>query len=187
MPALVLLLLFAGPGFARPKREINPEREAEEREFRKRVDKAITLGAEWLSNRQQDDGSWKHAYDSHFPGGVTALAMLAVLESEVSIWSDTVKKGMVALKKADLNRVYTAGLGIMAMESYRVPQEERKARREGKKLKKLVRKLTSEEKAWMKKRLALIVDGRQRDAWGYPGPPPPNSRVCVPRMTVTCS
>ena len=74
--------------------------------------------ARWVN----DDGTWSHAYDGHFPGGMTALAMLAVLESEVNVWSDTVQKGMKALRAANLNRTYSAALGMMALESFRVPK-----------------------------------------------------------------
>jgi hypothetical protein len=175
LPLLILGALSIGaPVLAGP--DENPEREKEEREFRRRVDRAITDGAAFLSARQREDGSWQHTYDEHFPGGVTALCLLAVLESEVSVWSDTVTKGVAALRRAKLNRVYSAALGIMAMESYRVPPEERKAHREGKEVKRILRKLTKEEKAWIRKHVDLIVNGRQRDAWGYPGPPPPNTQ-----------
>jgi hypothetical protein len=171
---ILIVLLLAPLAGAEPAEPV--DREADLRDFRRRVDRAITKGAEWVANRQAPDGSFKHqAYDQNWPGGVTALCMLALLESETNVWSDSIVKGMQALKRADLNRVYSAALGIMAMESYRVPQEERRARREGREVKKLVRKLTKEEKAWVQKRLDLIVNGRQFDAWGYPGTPPPDT------------
>ena len=170
-----LASLPAVPLAAAPDDDAAAKHQEREREFRRRVDKAITKGAEHIALKQQDDGTWPHAHDGNFPGGVTALCMLALLESEHNVWSEEVVKGMKAMMAANLNRTYTAALGLMAMESYRVPKAERKARREGRKIPKPVRKLTKEEKAWVKGRVDLIVNGRQRDAWGYPGNPPPNT------------
>jgi hypothetical protein len=171
----VLAALPAAPARSAPDDDAAAKREKAEREFRGRVDKAITNGAAYVALMQQDNGTWTHTYDGHFPGGVTALCMLALLESECNPWSEEVVKGLKAMMAANLNRTYTAALGIMAMESYRVPKEERKARRQGREVRKLVRKLTKEEKAWVQARVDLIVNGRQVNAWGYPGNPPPNT------------
>jgi hypothetical protein len=166
-------VISADPVRAEP--DAAAEREKRDREFRLRVDKAITKGAEFLALWQREDGTWAHAYDQNFPGGPTALCMLALLESEHNVWSDEVVKGMKAMMAANLNRTYSAALGIMAMESYRVPKEERKARREGREIRKPKRPLKKEEKAWVKARADFIVNGRQVNAWGYPGNPPPNT------------
>ena len=143
----------------------------DERDFHRRVDAAITKGAAWLATRQADDGHWKSGYDAQFAGGTTALSLLALLESEFNRHDPVVERGLKAMYASPLDKVYSAAIAMMVVEAYRVPPGERKARREGVAFEDTVRKLSDAEKELMRAKLALIVNGREHNAWGYPGKP----------------
>jgi hypothetical protein len=96
-PLLLLLLL---PLLFSPEAVV-AESDAD-KEFRRRVDKAITKGCAYLAAMQTADGTWKSPYDAKWPGGATALCLLALLSSEHNVWSDTVTKSMkYVLSKLD--------------------------------------------------------------------------------------
>ncbi len=160
---LVPVLLSAAPSRAGGK---DPDRE-----FRARVDRAITKGCAYLAAAQSPDGTWKSPYDGKWPGGATALCLLALLTSEYNVWSDTVQKAYRYVLAQNFTRTYSAALAIMAVEARRIPPEEFKALREGRKVPKPKRKLTREEKAFVARHVRMLLEGRQHDAWGYPKDP----------------
>jgi hypothetical protein len=147
------------------------EAEEGDAEFRRKVDAAITKGCEYLAHVQAPDGTWKSPYDQKFPGGATALCLLALLQSEHNIWSDAVVKAMDYVLAQKFNRTYSAAIAMMAVEARNIPPEEFKARRESKKVKKRQRKLSKEHREFMQWHANMLLEGRQHDAWGYPKNP----------------
>ena len=63
-PVLLVALMFLAP--------VRAADDDDERDFRRRVDAAITKGCKFLVNRQREDGTWSTAYDDKYPGGVRA-------------------------------------------------------------------------------------------------------------------
>ena len=162
--ALLAALVVGAPAVA-------GEEEDAAREFRKRVDTAITDGCDWLAAMQEDDGTWRSTYDGKWPGGATALCVLALVLSEYNIWSDEVQKGLKYLLATNFDRTYSAAIAMMAVEARHIPPDEFKAMREGTPIKKFVRKLTKPEKQWMQRHVDMLLAGRQHEAWGYPKGP----------------
>ncbi|MCX7704567.1 MAG: hypothetical protein N2234_10840, partial [Planctomycetota bacterium] len=63
----------------------------------KRIDEAVKKGVEWLLAKQQPDGSWlasgTQGIESHYPGGTTALVLLALLKGGVNPNDPRILKG----------------------------------------------------------------------------------------------
>ena len=63
----------------------------------KRVEAAVKKGVEWLLSKQNADGSWTasgtQGIEAHYPGGTTALVLLALLKGGVSPNDPRIKKG----------------------------------------------------------------------------------------------
>src|SRR5207248_2031370 len=80
------------------------------------VREAIRKGVEYLKS-QQRDGSWDHRFPGLLaqPGGVSALALLALLEAGVDPNDDAVRQGLAYLRGPDLQpkSTYTVALQTM--------------------------------------------------------------------------
>ena len=148
-----------------------PADEAADKDFRRRVDEAITKGCEELLRNQQPDGTWRSPYDDKWPGGATALCTLALLVSEINPWRDEMQKAVSFLLSVKFDRTYSAALAMMAIEACHIPPDEFKAMREGRPIEKPVRKVTPEHKAFLEAQVKMLLAGRQLDAWGYPKGP----------------
>ncbi|MCU0724276.1 MAG: hypothetical protein MUE73_00580 [Planctomycetes bacterium] len=143
----------------------------EDREFRRRVDAAITAGCEHLLRTQQPDGTWQSPYDEKWPGGATALACLALLVSEINPWRDEMQKTLQWIESRKFERTYSAAIAMMAIEACHIPPDEFKAMREDRPVEKPVRKVTPQRKAFLEWHVKMLLGGRQHDAWGYPAGP----------------
>ncbi len=78
--------------------------------------KAIDAGREFLLQRQQEDGSWV-AQPEGFPGGSTALAVWALLESGSSPDDQAVRKGLARLRRLKSDKTYTVSVRANAYQA----------------------------------------------------------------------
>lgn len=110
--------------------------------FWKRIDQTIDKGAEWLKKQQQNDGGWAGADHPVYGGGgkspltyrrgYTALALLALLVSDVNPSDPVIRKGFDFLYKftgstnLDVLTNYDGGAILMALEGKYWVQEKKK-------------------------------------------------------------
>ncbi len=163
---LVLVVVVLVVSFLAP-----PAHPDEDREFRQRVDRAITKGCEYLVSVQGADGNWNSPYDSKYPRGATTLCTLALLLSEHNKWSDPVQNALKVILAKDFSATYSATLAMMVVEAAHIPPDEFKAIREGRPIRKFVRKIPEKEKKFLKRHVDMLLKGRQHEAWGYPKDP----------------
>jgi Domain of unknown function (DUF4159) len=80
-----------------------------------RVNKAIEAGVSFLRDRARGNGSWEEQPDGvlHYPGGFTALAMLALLNSGVKPDDPIIERSLKELRKFEPERTYVVGLQTM--------------------------------------------------------------------------
>jgi hypothetical protein len=74
------------------------------------IDKAIS----YLRSKQKN-GSWEHVGISSFPGGVTCLAMLALLEAGVDPSDRSIQGGLRVVRKLEPADTYVVALQIMVL------------------------------------------------------------------------
>ncbi|MHC5038584.1 MAG: prenyltransferase/squalene oxidase repeat-containing protein [Planctomycetota bacterium] len=125
---LILLLLGISPPLlgedAADEKEREKKLKAGDRDpaFLLRVNTAVRKGIEWVIKQQGADGSFKIEYSKKWRGGPTALAMLALLKSGVPRADEAIEKGFTFLRSQPLQKVYSAGITIMALEARWSPQ-----------------------------------------------------------------
>jgi hypothetical protein len=108
-------------------------------EFLLRVNECVRKGAEQLLGTVQEDGSFESSkgglngvsYSKGFPGGVTALVLLAMLKSGVNRHDERIVKGFEWLKQEQLagekydpnvyGTIYVAAVTLMALEARNEP------------------------------------------------------------------
>ncbi|MCA9048670.1 MAG: DUF4159 domain-containing protein [Planctomycetaceae bacterium] len=108
---LVTILPSTGAAFQQGKKPLTDV------ELRERVLRSIRDGSAYLKSAQNGDGSWDDSKLGTYPYGVTALALLALINSDVPVESDTIQRGLTFLRNAPPNEpkfVYEASLVIMA-------------------------------------------------------------------------
>jgi hypothetical protein len=99
-------LLLATPA-ARPQEAEDP--------LVDRVRRAIDSGVTYLRG-QQRNGNWEvEAEKVGYPGGLTGLAVLALLTSGVPANDEAVQKGLEYLRGVDSDRTYVVSLQVMAL------------------------------------------------------------------------
>ncbi|MEZ6062660.1 MAG: DUF4159 domain-containing protein [Planctomycetaceae bacterium] len=103
-------------------------------QLRDRVHKALRNGTDYLRRRQNGDGSWgriDEEYGEHHVG-LTSLAVMALINSDVPVTSDEVQGGLnylrnhgeAHLKANDKRSVYETSLMIMALCAAEDPQRD---------------------------------------------------------------
>lgn len=122
------------------------------------VRKAIENGAEYLK-RQQRNGAWEHHMPalpgvSSYDGGLTALAMLALLESGVDPDDPVITDGLNYLRKLPPRDTYVVGLQTMVLAKAK-PKDD------------LL--LIQRNVDWLKKTVKRDGNGRLL-GWAYPEP-----------------
>ncbi|NQT12985.1 MAG: DUF4159 domain-containing protein, partial [Planctomycetes bacterium] len=116
---------------------------------------AIERSSAYLKRQQRPDGSWPDWPNN--PGGVTALAALALLNAGVEPEDDSIQRALKHLRKLagqesdKTKKTYVVALATMVFckaspEKDRVPIEQ--------------------NVAWLEK--TQIVDGKRRGSWSYP-------------------
>lgn len=73
------------------------------------VRQSIQSGVKYIKSRQSDDGSWP---DTSQPGGITALATLALIQAQVPLKDPSVAGGLEYLKRVRNEYTYTVALKI---------------------------------------------------------------------------
>lgn len=174
----VLLVVFSlglFPAWGQEKREEESQgRIKEEKEFRKRVNRAVDQGMEYLLKTQNKDGSFPPMVQSGYLTGPTALALLALLASGQHPSSEPIRKGLDFLAKHIDAKNYEVALTIMAIEAKYVSREERLSYHEKKRIV-CDRKLNEADRAWMAKLVDLLTYRTSDKAWSYPRSQPPDN------------
>lgn len=129
--------------------------------FQRDVDAAIEEGVRFLEAMQEPDGSFRAGN----PVGVTALALLAMLDGGRTEADASVKQGFDWLLRRRpwrasevRNRTYTIGIAIMALERLRTPLAETKRRRQGLETDFMKRRLTGIERVWMQRCAGFLIE-----------------------------
>ncbi len=185
-----LVLVLASPLFALDDGAVDEDEQAEklkaadrDRAFLLRVNEAVRKGMEWLLDQQEADGSFPCSYSDKWPGGSTALSLLALLKSGVPRSHDAIQKGFEFLRRRPLQKTYTAGITLMALEALYMPQkpEDRqkghtRAVRPGRV------KMPRKDLDWMRELVAFLIENMvyskvvtqngvittPKNAWSYP-------------------
>lgn len=129
--------------------------------FQRDVDAAIDEGVRFLESQQQADGSFR--YGRGF--GMTALALLALLDGGRTAEDPSVKKGFDWLLRQHpwrvsevRSRTYAIGAALMALERLRTPLVETERRRKGLYTEFLKRRLTGIERVWMQRCVGFLLN-----------------------------
>jgi len=91
--------------------------------FLLRVNEAVRKGVEYVLNAQAEDGTFADAYKREWPGGPTAICLLALLKSGVPRTDAAIEKGFERLRRTPLQRTYSVALTLMALEARWAPQK----------------------------------------------------------------
>lgn len=113
------------------------------------VRRAIDGGVAYLKTQQKDDGMWKDP--PGYPGGITALCTLALLESGVPVGDDAVQRSVAQLRKLTLQNTYATALATLVFCSAEPERNQRQIERQ-------VEWLAENQKR----------TGAMTGAWGYP-------------------
>jgi hypothetical protein len=116
------------------------------------VRKAIDLGVQFLRNEAKGRGNWEAAQSISVPGGWSALAMLALLQSGVSPEDPLIQRGLEYLRSIAPAQTYVVGLQTMVY--CLAGQEQDKGR-------------IQKNVDWLIK--ARFMDGKKLLGWGYKG------------------
>lgn len=131
-----------------------------------RIANAIAKGVDALFAIQKD-GLWP--FYQHRRGG-TALALTALLASDVSPSDPRIVKAFEAMKAEPVETTYAASISILAIEAKYVDAEERKHYVAGaEELPPLKRNLSAEDRAEVQRLVEWLVDNRNKDnpLWTY--------------------
>jgi hypothetical protein len=102
--AFAAVLAFSAWASAQPKKE----------PLVSQVKAAIERGTRYLKQTQRPDGRWTEpATLAGYEGGITSLAVLALLNAGVSAEDDCVKKGLAALRRLEPDKTYVRALQTM--------------------------------------------------------------------------
>jgi len=111
---------------------------------------AIDRSVAYLKRQQRADGSWSAL--PLYPGGVTALCTLALLNAGVEPEEDSVRRALEHLRAVTPEKTYVVALQTMVF-SKATPKRDRA--------------LVARNVAWLEK--TQIVEGDTRGSWAYPG------------------
>jgi len=114
------LTLFQSAAFAQPGQNANIE--SDDIRLRAAVKKALERGCRYLQSEQQGDGSWNGSRDGNeWTAGITALAVLALINSDVPVDSPSVQRGLDYIRNLPPSGVsggygvYQTSLAVMAL------------------------------------------------------------------------
>ena len=186
MPRLVVALLFASlalgaltapaearggakkPKPQRFKNDVYPEA------FRKRVNKAVDKGVEFLMAQQSVDGSWPATKEMlNHRLGHTALMTLACLKGGITIRDPQIRKAFAWMRTQKLTKTYDVGVLLMAIHALYSPTDEKQVVEIDKyghrKIKDpCLTDMSKEDRAWMKKCVAFLLEHQEGGHWRYP-------------------
>ncbi|MHC4600487.1 MAG: hypothetical protein ACYS47_15945 [Planctomycetota bacterium] len=99
--------------------------------FLLRVNNTVRDGMQYILDIQAGDGSFPDGYDREWPGGASALCLLALLKSGVPRHDPAIEKGFAFLKKTPLAKTYSVAIALMALEARWAPQKKVEERIKG--------------------------------------------------------
>ncbi|QDU54529.1 DUF4159 domain-containing protein [Aeoliella mucimassa] len=114
------------------------------------VTAAIDRGRDYLLREQSPRGTWNDSVGT--PGGVTALATLALLNSGVDVDSVAMQKSLKYLRTSEFNGTYTVALQTMVLAAAEPKRD---------------RAILERNVRWFEE--TQIKNGGNRGAWSYPG------------------
>ena len=117
---------------------------------------AIERGVTYLKRQQSPRGNWTEM--SQYPGGVSALATLALLNSGVPVDDPVMRKALTYLRGLQLDKTYTVALQTMVLCAAEPKKD-------------MV--LIGRNVRWLEDHQAK--DGDRKGGWSYPGTAPDNS------------
>lgn len=85
------------------------------------VNRAIDNGVSYLRSEQRQDGSWEEM--SNFPGGVTALATLALLSCDVPPDDRDIRRALDYMRRVEPTHTYVVALYLMVFAEAAPKQE----------------------------------------------------------------
>lgn len=110
---------------------------------------AIDRGVAYLKTQQKDDGMWRDP--PGYPGGITALCSLALLESGVPAADDAVQRSLTQLRKLKPEITYVAALTTLVLCAAEPERDQRQIERQAE---------------WLAEHQKQA--GAMTGAWGYP-------------------
>jgi hypothetical protein len=194
---LIALLAFAALSAPLLAGEAKDEKDAEQQlkagdrdpEFLLRVSNAVQKGLQWILSQQAADGSFPNPNSNAegFPGGPTALALLAALKSGLARQHEAVVKGFEHLRGQPLQKTYTVAFTIMALEARWTDQDFEKRIQGTTKAAAAPRaKIPAQDFDWMRALVEFLLQNvtysddirdaqsgqviGPKDVWRYPGP-----------------
>lgn len=109
------------------------------------IDRAIASGVRFLLSRQQPDGAWP-TY-SGYRSGTTALALLALLKSELPRQHVAAQRALAALRRDPPDQTYSLALALLAVHAFADPAHD----------------------AWIEEMAGDLVEWQHANGlWGYP-------------------
>lgn len=134
-----------------------------------RVLESIRLGQRMIVSLQNPNGSWRSESQDKHVIGVTSLAVLALINSGMTVNDTPVKRGVEFLRRENgADQTYDVALQIMALAAVRDP-----LRTDGARIESLAR--------WLEK--AQVTNGELPGGWTYGnrgiGPDPSNSQFAI--------
>ena len=154
---------------------LRPFSRDEEKAFEVQVNASVDRGVAWLLGKQKDDGSWGNFSDGwsfKYESGLTALSLLALMNSWVSKHKTPVEKGFEYLLVRRPRQTYEIAFCLMALEMKAAPMLERfrVARLDPAERKdyEYERTLTPDEKSYMHDLVELLTAAKGRGGnWRY--------------------
>ena len=122
------------------------------------VNEAIDKGVAYLKRQQRTDGSWTDS--SIYPGGITALCTLALLNSGEPPEDKHVDLALKFLRKLRSDKTYVVSLQTMVFAKA-TPKRDRA--------------LIGRNVRWLEQQ--QVMSGDTRGSWSYPGPAGDNSNT----------
>lgn len=112
---LLIAIAIAGTFWSQEAEEEKKSKPAEN--LNVRVNLAIDRGVEFLKKQQNPDGSFKGHHQNSFPMGNTALALLALVKSNVSPQEPVIERGLNYLRYIPFQKTYSVGVLLMLFHS----------------------------------------------------------------------
>jgi hypothetical protein len=146
----------------------------EKRDFDMRVNETVDQGIAWLKKKQDKNGSWGTFgyHNGPYEVGLSAIALLALLNSGVSKYDKTIEKGFEFIFGNPPKRTYEIALTLMAMEVRAAPMYERfelaRLPEEQREKHEFKRDLEPEERAFMQNLTEVLIASHARGGcWRY--------------------
>ena len=109
------------------------------------INRSIDAGVRFLLSRQHADGSWGEF--PYYPSGTTALALLALLKSDLPRAHAAARRALIALQRDPPRQTYSVALALLAVNAFGDPAHD----------------------AWIEEMAGDLVEWQNGNGlWGYP-------------------